>query len=183
MIFLRIALVVVSVAYPLAVYFGLRYFDPRTLALLLITVAGLRFISDRNAAASHRLWLPLLALLVVWILLSNSGTALKLYPVLMNLSFLIMFAWSLRHPPSVAERLARFRHPDLPEHARAYTATVTRVWCVFFALNGLVALLTALWASDAIWALYNGLIAYGLIGSLLLGEWLVRQRVMRLADE
>ena len=29
------------------------------------------------------------------------------------------------------------------------------------------------------WALYTGLISYGLIGLLFAGEWLIRQRVRR----
>ena len=40
-----------------------------------------------------------------------------------------------------------------------------------------LALATALWASDKTWALYNGLIAYLLMGALFAGEWLVRGRV------
>ena len=59
----------------------------------------------------------------------------------------------------------------------AYTRKVTQVWCGFFVLNGGLALGTALWASDATWALYNGLIAYGLMGVLFAGEWVVRRRV------
>ena len=42
---------------------------------------------------------------------------------------------------------------------------------------GKSALVTALWMSDRAWALYNGLIAYVLIGLLFGAEWLVRQRV------
>ena len=36
---------------------------------------------------------------------------------------------------------------------------------------------TALWASPAVWALYNGLLAYFAMGALMGGEWLVRRRV------
>ncbi len=57
-----------------------------------------------------------------------------------------------------------------------YTRRVTQVWCGFFVLNGGLALCTALWASDAGWALYNGLVAYVLMGLLFAGEWLVRRR-------
>jgi uncharacterized membrane protein len=53
---------------------------------------------------------------------------------------------------------------------------VTRAWCVFFVANGGIALWTALAASDATWALYNGAIAYVLIGAMLAGEWLLRPR-------
>ena len=57
-----------------------------------------------------------------------------------------------------------------------YVTNVTRVWCAFFVVNGGIALWTALGASDQAWALYNGAIAYVLIGSLLLGERLLRPR-------
>ena len=41
----------------------------------------------------------------------------------------------------------------------------------------LVAAGLALWAPLAWWTLYNGLIAYLLMGLLFAAEWLVRQRV------
>ena len=104
---------------------------------------------------------------------------LKLYPVLVNAVLLIVFGLSLWRPPSVVERLARLTQPDLPPRGVAYTRQVTRVWCAFFVVNGGLAAATALWASDAVWALYNGLLAYGLMGALFAGEWLVRQRVMK----
>lgn len=47
---------------------------------------------------------------------------------------------------------------------------------LFFLVNGAIALFTALYSSDKIWALYNGLISYGLMGMLFVGEWLVRPK-------
>jgi len=88
-----------------------------------------------------------------------------------------VFAASLVFPPTAIERLARLTEPELPPQAIAYTRQVTKLWCGFFVCNGTAALLTALWASPAVWALYNGLIAYGLMGLLYAGEWLVRRRV------
>jgi uncharacterized membrane protein len=38
------------------------------------------------------------------------------------------------------------------------------------------------WASEALWSLYTGVIAYGLMGLLFGGEWLVRRRFQRLHD-
>ena len=90
---------------------------------------------------------------------------------------LVVFATSLVFPPSAVERIARLTEPDLPPAGVAYTRRVTQVWCGFFIFNGALALVTALRMSDRAWALYNGLIAYGLIGLLFGAEWLVRQRV------
>ncbi|MEX1032908.1 MAG: hypothetical protein WDZ30_06075 [Cellvibrionaceae bacterium] len=183
MTFPRVALVLVTLLYPLAVYFGLHYFDARSLALLLVVAAGLRLFANKTVPLNHWFWLPLVGVLVLWILVSNTTTGLKVYPVLMNLSFLTMFAWSLKHPPTVVERMARLQYGELLPQARRYTTTVTKVWCGFFIINGAISLATSLWATDEVWALYNGLIAYLLLGTLFGIEWLIRQRVMRLASE
>ncbi|MDE2406773.1 MAG: hypothetical protein KGL91_02790 [Xanthomonadaceae bacterium] len=164
-----------SCAYPLVVYRLLGRFEPRWLALLLCALALLRAISAREP-----LWLWVAAgtgLLAGWASLGNTALPLKLYPVLINGVLLLVFGSSLCFGPPVIERLARLRTPDLPPHAVAYTRRVTQVWCGFFLFNGSIALGTALWASERVWALYNGLIAYGLIGTLFAVEWLVRQRV------
>jgi uncharacterized membrane protein len=120
----------------------------------------------------------LLALAVAAVL-SNDAVPLKFYPVLVNAGFLALFGWSLYAPPTVIERMVRLRTPDLPAAAVAYINKVTAVWCVFFVLNGTVAFITARYASTAVWLLYNGLIAYALMGLLFAGEYLVRRRVMR----
>jgi uncharacterized membrane protein len=67
--------------------------------------------------------------------------------------------------------------PDLDPHGVRYTRSVTLIWVGFFAINGSVALWTAVWGSWAAWTLYNGALAYLLAGLLLGGEYLVRQRV------
>lgn len=164
-----------TAAYPLLVYFGLGQVEPRWLALLLAAVAVVR----AGGSPDRFWWWAAAAALALAALtaLGNEALPLKLYPVLVNSVLLIVFAASLLHPPSAIERLARLREPDLDARGVAYTRRVTQVWCVFFFVNGSVALFTSVWASNAVWALYNGLIAYLLIGALFGGEWIVRQRV------
>ena len=60
-----------------------------------------------------------------------------------------------------------------------YTRRVTQIWCLFFIVNGSIAILTALYGDMALWTAWNGMIAYLLIGALMAGEWLVRRRVMK----
>lgn len=165
-----------TLAYPLLVYASLKWFEPRWLALLLLGIALARLGGGRRdplawATVAAAL---LLALVAGWL---NATLPIKLYPALVNALMLLLFGLSLWHPPSIIERLARLQEPDLPAHAIAYTRRVTQVWCGFFVVNGSVALWTALYASEATWALYNGLLAYLLMGALFAGEWLVRQRV------
>lgn len=167
---------VLTLAYPLLVYASLKWFEPRWLALLLLALALARLGSGRAdplawATAAAALLLALLAGLL------NAMLPIKLYPALVNSLMLLLFGLSLWRPPSLIERLARLREPDLPAHAIAYTRRVTQVWCGFFVVNGGIALWTALYASEATWALYNGLVAYFVMGALFAGEWLIRQRV------
>jgi uncharacterized membrane protein len=167
--------VALSLAYPLAVYALLGHFEPRWLAPLPCLLALLRAFATRE-----RVWLWIVACtgaLGIWAFFSNAATPLKLYPVLVNGGLLLLFALSLRFGPPVVERLARLREPQLPPAAVVYTRRVTQVWCGFFVFNGGMALATALWASERVWALYNGLFSYVLIGALFAGEWLLRQRV------
>ncbi|MBD9481231.1 hypothetical protein [Pseudoxanthomonas sp. PXM02] len=167
--------VVLSVAYPLVVYWAMGRFEPRWLAVLLLVLALLRAAATRQAV-----WLAAAAgaaLLATLATVFNEALPLKLYPALVNAVLLVVFATSLVFPPSAVERIARLTEPDLPPEGVAYTRRVTQVWCVFFVFNGTLALVTALWMSDGAWALYNGLIAYVLIGVLFSIEWLVRRRV------
>jgi len=105
---------------------------------------------------------------------NNQLSTLLFYPLLVNGLMLLIFGWSLVSPPSLIERLARIQHPDLPPEGVVYTRRVTQVWCGFFIVNGALAAATAVWGSLEIWSLYNGLIAYVLMGLLFAGEYLVR---------
>lgn len=168
--------------YPLVVYFGLQVCEPRTLALLLAAALLLRRRRDAGRLLSgltridHAVLAALLALAALTAL-TNSETLLRLYPAAVSLGMLLLFGLSLRFPPSMVERFARLQEPELPPAGVRYTRRVTQVWCAFFVANGTFAAWTALYASREQWALYNGLIAYLLMGALFAGEWLVRRRV------
>ncbi|MCY1077398.1 hypothetical protein [Archangium lansingense] len=174
--FLRPALLgLLSLAYPPLVYLGLGHFEPRWMALPLAGMAVVRAVATRE-----RVWLAAAVgalALAASSMLGNHALPLKLYPVLVNTVLLAVFATSLAYPPSVIERLARLREPELPASGVTYTRRVTQVWCGFFVLNGGIALFTAIGASDETWALYNGLISYVLMGVLFAVEWVVRQQV------
>jgi uncharacterized membrane protein len=168
----------VTLFYPLAIWLGRGQVEPRLLALLLVLAAAARLPTLKVERAS-RWWLAgalSLAAIAIW---NNALLPLKLYPVLVNLCMLAVFAYSLYAPPSVIERMARLSDPALPAYAIAYTRRVTQIWCGFFVINGLLALLTAIWASAAVWLLYNGVLAYVLMGCLFAGEYLVRIIVKR----
>ncbi|WP_417360357.1 MULTISPECIES: hypothetical protein [Gammaproteobacteria] len=162
--------------YPLVMALGLRWLEPIWLALLALGLLALRW---RVASGAERVWLPLAALALGFSALSNSALGLKLYPVMVNLGLLLSFGATLWRGPSMIERLARLKEPDLPPSGVAYTRKVTWVWCGFFLANGAMALFTALLGSQQLWTLYNGVISYCLIGGLFAGEWCFRQWFIR----
>src|SRR3546814_12152489 len=84
---------------------------------------------------------------------------------------LVLFAGSLFSGLPVIERLARLQDPDLSPSGVRYTRQVTRVWVGFFIFNGSIATALTLWSPLAWWTLYNGLIAYPLMGRLEREVW------------
>jgi uncharacterized membrane protein len=166
-------------AYPVAVYVGLTRFNARGLGLLLAALLLPGFVSKLRRArredllAVARLPLSILALLLL-AALSNDARFVFALPILINLALLLQFGSSLRGTPMV-ERFARMQQPDLPASHVPYCRSVTKVWCGFFALNALVSGLLAALAPLSWWTLYNGLLAYLLIGVLATVEYIVRK--------
>ncbi|MCI5850074.1 MAG: hypothetical protein MR009_00735 [Sutterellaceae bacterium] len=110
----------------------------------------------------------------------HADEAVLWYPVLVNASFLSLFALSFLGQETVVERIAsRMSRAPLPPRGRQYCRRVTLAWCVFFTANGLVALATVLSGSREAWVLWNGVLSYGAIGLMMAGEYLVRRRVLR----
>ncbi|TXG93240.1 MAG: hypothetical protein E6R09_19410 [Rhodocyclaceae bacterium] len=165
--------------YPLIIYVGLRWGSPRIVGVLLLANLILRRRNDARRLIGDLGWIDravLLCLLLhagaaAW---SNSDFLVRLFPMAMNLGVLTLFARSLFSPQSMIERFARLSEPDLTPAGVRYTRRVTQVWCGFLVINAGVAFWTALYATQEVWALYNGLIAYVLMGILFAGEWLVR---------
>jgi uncharacterized membrane protein len=171
--------VIFSLLYPLALYFGANYFEPWKIAGLLIALLVIKLA----ASYSDKHWSrPLLIAGVFYFgfaLWNNNFVSLRFYPALVSGVLLIIFSWSLLSPPSLIERLARLQHSDLPAEGVIYTRRVTQVWCIFFIVNGTIALATAIWTSFEVWSLYNGLIAYIMMGILMGGEYIIRMKTQK----
>jgi len=109
---------------------------------------------------------------------------LKFYPVLVNAAFLAVFATSLRRAETQIFRFASLADPSIltsphRQKIERYCCKVTVLWCVFFIANGLAAAFTAIFMQNWVWALYNGFLAYILMGILFAGEFLVRKKFQR----
>ena len=108
--------------------------------------------------------IALTPLIVLALYLLKANVWFRLYPVLMVAVALAVFAVSLWRTPMV-EVFARRMGETLDARGVAYCRRVTVVWTVF--------------ASYETWALYNGVLAYLMMGALFAGEWLFRRRFRR----
>lgn len=186
----NILLTVSIFLYPVLVYFGLQHFDIRIIAALILVILAVRFWFSRSGDTKRvgnasqgipqfRFVLIGGILLILGTLVTDSEYGIKLYPALVSFGMLVIFASSLFWPPPIIERFARLMDKNFPEEAVPYTRKVTIAWCVFFVLNGSVAVATTFYASQEVWAAYNGLISYILIGLMFAVEYLIRRVVMR----
>lgn len=115
---------------------------------------------------------------LVWLIyLLKANVWFRLYPVVMVGAAFVAFAVSLFTTP-LAEVFARRTEGELDWRGVAYCRRVTQVWTAFLAVHLAVTVATV-FASREIWAVYNGCVAYVLMGALFVGEWIVRRRVRR----
>jgi uncharacterized membrane protein len=171
----------VLVGYPALVWFGLTHWNIRLLALVLLSVLVPSVVLRLRRAGGRGLRgmavVPLTAVcgLGLGALLDASGFVL-IVPAAVNGVLLASFMLTLRPGSTpMIERMARLRVANLSGAKRSWCRMWTWVWCAFFVANGGVALGLARAGSLRAWALYNGLIAYGLIGALFAVEWLLRR--------
>lgn len=106
----------------------------------------------------------------------NNDVFLKLYPVLMNISMCLMFALSLCTKP-LMEKFATKMGYVLNEKQKKYTKHMTCVWAIFMFGMTMISFGTV-FLSDEIWVLFNGLISYVLIGTMMFIEFIIRKKVV-----
>ncbi|WP_025820950.1 hypothetical protein [Shewanella marina] len=174
-VMLQIITGLILLAYPLAVYFGLNYLPAGTTALLLCGLLVVRLVLQKQALRSMLLPMIVGIGLTLGSFVAKRHDWLLFYPIVINVTMLFLFASSLVNGPSMIEKFARLKHAELPAEAIPYLRKVTLIWCALFIINGSMAAYTAIFTSLATWTLYNGLIAYLLMGCLFAGEWLYRK--------
>lgn len=170
---------ILGLAYPFAVYLSLGRVPAGALVLAALALVAGRLLMLRRAAAARAL-APCLALVLAATAalgLADAATAALAYPVLMSLGMAAAFGLSLLRPPSLVECFAALTEPAPNDAARAYMRRVTLVWSLFLAANAGLSAATALSGDMALWALYNGLISYLLMGGLFAAEYAIRRRI------
>ncbi len=183
--------VVLLLAYPTLLYFGLTRWSARTLgwvlssALLVAAFARVRGVPREQLLGVVGPFVPMLAL-VVLASLADDRRAILALPVAVNLALLVPFASSLRagRVPMVQrfaeiERGRRMPGSRLSPGAIGHCRRVTAVWCGFFVFNGAVAAVLACFAPVTWWLAYTCFLSYLLMAAIFLGERVARRAVAR----
>ena len=174
---LDISFVAIGIAYPFLVYFGLQRLPPAKLAVGLIVLLAARLAFEFGKGKRDFLSYLAVCLVLVIVAARSPMVGLKAYPIVLSLAFATVFGYSLIAPPTVVERIARLRHPNLPLAANPYLRKVTIIWLAFFIVNAGISAATIASGSVKLWTLYNGFVSYIAMGTIFAGELLIRQRV------
>lgn len=177
-LFIGVPLTILMAIYPLVVYyFNGDSFRLYTLFFLLfLSLIRLPFLlRKKNLRGQSFAYVPIVAAVFVLggYFIGNTSSPYY-YPVIVSFLTSGVFLLTILRPPSLVERIARIRNPNLDKAGVVYTKKVTVVWGVFLLINGGVSLWTALAKNEELWAIYNGLISYLLMGVLFCGEFLYR---------
>ncbi len=139
-----------------------------------------RLLSHKNSALALAI---LGALLCAASVLFKSYDLVLWYPVFVNILFFLIFFNSLYAEHCIIEYFAMLGGAKVTPYVRAYTRKVTVAWCLFFAINGGIAMYTVLYGNIDLWTLYNGLLSYIAMGVMFAGEFVIRQFVKRKEDK
>src|SRR5690606_14992009 len=165
----------VTLGYPVIVYFGVQRVSPAFFALLLLVVAAVKFAIAKDKKDFYQL--AILAVAIVFSILlavTNNQLMLRLYPVIMSISVAWIFASSLREPENMLLRMARMAGKTITPEAQFYTRRLTLLWVLLLLANAVVALYFALFGTLAQWAFYCGFLSYILIGLVFILELIYR---------
>jgi uncharacterized membrane protein len=172
----NLVLVVLSVAYPLVVYFSIQDLSPLFFSSIITLLALVKFSISTDKTSKHEVSLLIATLACAWfIYVSKSDYSIKLYPVIISCFVGGLFALSLLDKESLIEKVARMRGKTITHHAKIYTRRLTIIWSILLLMNAMIALYLAYFASTESWALYCGLLSYGFFGCFILAELIYRR--------
>jgi len=170
----------IAVAYPVIVY--LLHDRIPVIAIALGASVLLLLRAYLNPDGMLRLMrAPLIygALSLALLSVVDAALAAKAYPALISFFVAALFGNSLRHPPSLVERMARLQDPNLSSGGQEYCRRVTWLWAVWLVINGVIASILALPDNLDLWVLWTGLVSYICSGVLFVGEILLRPWILR----
>lgn len=203
--FLKALFYVIAAVYPILVFLLLVVFkvDTKILSLFIIALAAAFFLSATGSKKAGNEgekgaldWKPLLSSALflaagLFCFITGKQIFLRLYSVVISITFLFVFGSTLFFEPNIIFRFATLADKSIKgssyeNQVKAYCKKVTIIWCCFFILNGTASVCTAFAEklfnvseekASSIWSIYNGGISYVLMGVLFIVEFIVRKIV------
>jgi acyl-coenzyme A synthetase/AMP-(fatty) acid ligase/uncharacterized membrane protein len=192
--FFKVLFYITAAVYPVLVFTFLVVLKlpVRILSLCIIALSLAVFLSatgkKKNTAEHEALdWKPLLSSALflaagLFCFFTNQTIFLKLYSVVISVTFLFVFGSTLFQPPNIIFRFATLQDKSIKgslaeKRVESYCRKVTVAWCLFFICNGSIAAFTAFFCSDEVWSIYNGGISYVLMGLMFAVEFIIRKQV------
>lgn len=173
------------VAYPVIVWLGLSRMGTRAVSVMMLALVVPMLAIRLRKADRATFWsivrvpIAILGLIVLGALTDDPRFVLAM-PVVINLVLLATFGETLRAGQTpIIERFARLVEGELSVEKQAHCRRWTVRWCLFFVLNGALALGLGLFASTFVWAAYTGGIAYALMGMMFAAEYVSRKARFR----
>ena len=166
-------IVVLVVAYP----FVTAWLARQGLSeLVLLAFAGLSVWRGwRTGSVSIRLAYAAMVVSLLAGAYFAEGVTVQMIPSLVFLSLTALFGYTLKHPPSLIERMVRLQFPEFEPGIAEYLRGLTGCWALLFATNAVVCAGLALWAETATWTTYTGGVVYAEMAVLALGEFFYRR--------
>ncbi|MDX8378034.1 MAG: hypothetical protein R8L53_08445 [Mariprofundales bacterium] len=162
---------ILLILYPAIVYYGLTN-GLAWFGLLFLTL----FFIYKSLFVKKKRWYSIATVCILSLgALLQQAIVIKLIPIAVHLGLFFIFYQSLREENSLIEKFARLDFPDFPDGMAKYCFQITQVWVLFFTFNIVLNIILILWASDRVWAMYNGILVYFLIAFLVIGEYVWRQ--------
>ena len=181
----------IAILYPLLVFCALVVFNlPNRYLSIGIIVFALAYsvVNYRQNRGKHAAALFISPVILCGIgavsLFLNSSLVLKLYPALADLAYITVFTTSLFVSPPFAfyfiDIFDKSIKEKLPKAAfERYCFRATLVWCVFFFLDGIIAVCTVFFGTDIIWGIYNSGITYVIMGLIFAGEFILLKMLVK----
>jgi uncharacterized membrane protein len=179
----------IAIMYPVLVICALFIFKLpiRYLSIgIIIFAIAYSIVNSRHYKGKHTIALFVSPLILCTIgvvsLCMDNHLVIKLYPALTALAYLTIMITSFFFPPPLAyyfiDIFDKSMKTKIPKTIfDSYCLKATVVWCVFFFIDGIIAVLTTFYSSNRVWGIYNGGITYGAMGLIFVGEFIVLKAI------
>lgn len=168
----KILLIFSALIYPFAIFFLDKYLNEILLFMVILWAIRARISTQKEEKI-----LSVFCVMFFCLNIISGGNFSYFYPVLVNLIFLAVFYLSLKKEPIIT-KIAKLRDPNLPQIAYFYTKDLTKFWCGFFAVNGLICVVLSILENKIYWVFYTGIVSYILVGLFFLGEIILRNFII-----